>query len=322
MLTLLLNTLKKASSVAGDAPALLMMAARMGLPKILLYFGVAPGDDLLCTVILRELRKRGKAGIWMMSNFPDLFDGNTDVERIVPVDYRYQRLAKTWRREYHALEYAFHDKEADRSIPPTRHIIAELCHRIGIRGEIEVRPYLNLSAGELTNAAWARGAIAIQSSGLAARWPMQNKQWYPERFQEIADALRASHPIIQVGAPGDPAISGATDLRGKTNKRETAAVLASADLFVGNVGFLMHLARAVECPGVIIFGGREAPWQSGYTCNANLYDAPACSPCWLWNKCDFDRICMQNISSARAIDAAWEQLRRKGEPLAVETLTL
>lgn len=29
------------------------------LPKILLYFGAAPGDDLLCTAALRELRKRG-----------------------------------------------------------------------------------------------------------------------------------------------------------------------------------------------------------------------------------------------------------------------
>lgn len=313
---------KKVSSVVADSPALLKMAAQLGLPDVLLFFGVAPGDDLLCTMIVRELKKRGRSGIWMMSNFPDLFEGSADVERVVPVDYRYQRLAKTWRREYHELEYAFHDKEADQSVPPTRHILAELCYRIGIRGPIDVRPYLHLTEEEITKGAWARGAIAIQSSGLAARWPMQNKQWYPDRFQEVADALGRDHPIIQVGAPGDPEISGAIDLRGKTGRRETAAVLANARLFVGNVGFLMHLARAVECPGVIIFGGREAPWQSGYSCNTNLYEAVPCAPCWLWNRCDFDRVCMQNISSSQAIEAAREQLLRRGEPLAVETLTL
>ena len=30
--------------------------ARVPPPKLLLYFGFAPGDDLLCTAVLRELR--------------------------------------------------------------------------------------------------------------------------------------------------------------------------------------------------------------------------------------------------------------------------
>src|SRR5579871_273537 len=48
------------------------------LPKTLLYFGFAPGDDLLCTAVLRELRKRGKDRLLMVSEHRALFVGNHD----------------------------------------------------------------------------------------------------------------------------------------------------------------------------------------------------------------------------------------------------
>jgi ADP-heptose:LPS heptosyltransferase len=99
-------------------------------------------------------------------------------------------------------------------------------------------------------------------------------------------------------------------------------VLANCRLFVGNVGFLMHLARAVECPSVIIFGGREAPWQSGYSCNANLYSPESCAPCWLWNRCDYDRICMNRITAANAVQAVEQLLATPRNPLAMDQCTL
>ncbi|HTW71965.1 MAG TPA: hypothetical protein VME47_18915, partial [Acetobacteraceae bacterium] len=54
------------------------MAMRAPLPKILLYFGFALGDDLLCTAVLRELRNRGHDRILMVSDHRDLFVGNQD----------------------------------------------------------------------------------------------------------------------------------------------------------------------------------------------------------------------------------------------------
>jgi hypothetical protein len=49
---------------------------KRGWPKTVLHFGFAPGDDLLCTVVLREMKQRGLHKNWMMSNHPDLFLGN------------------------------------------------------------------------------------------------------------------------------------------------------------------------------------------------------------------------------------------------------
>ena len=110
-----------------------------------------------------------------------------------------------------------------------------------------------------------------------------------ERFQEVVDALAGEMEFIQLGSTDDPPLQHARDLRGATGISEAAAILYHARLYVGTVGFLMHVARAVECPSVIVFGGREAPWQSGYVCNRNIYSAVPCAPCWRSNTCDFDR---------------------------------
>lgn len=297
-------------------------ALRRGRPERILHFGVGPGDDLLCTVVMRELKKRGHRRIWMMSKNPDLFAHNRDADQVVPIDYRFREYAWVWGKKWQVLEYAHIDTEKDQSEPPQRHILAELCGRLGIQGEIDLRPYFHLTGAEQAKAAWARDLIAIQSSGLGGQMLMRNKQWFPDRFQEVVQRLRSRAGFVQLGSAGDPALKGAADLRGKTSIRESAAVLAHCRLFLGNVGFLMHLARAVECPSVILFGGREAPWQSGYGCNSNLYSAVPCAPCWLWNKCDYDRTCMDRIAAADVVQAVEGMLARPRNPLLVDQANL
>jgi hypothetical protein len=307
---------------SADLPRWTWLQLRHGAPETLLHFGVAVGDDLLCTTVARELKKRGRGAIWMMSNHPALFEGNPDIERVLPVDPSYERFAVAHQCHFPALEYAPIDEQRERSAPPTRHIIAELCLRAGIQGAIEARPYLHLSDDERGRAAWASGMIAVQSSGLSARWPMRNKEWFPDRMQQVVDALARDFSLVQIGARGDPVLQNVVDLRGKTSVRELAAVFSQCRLYIGNVGFPMHLARAAECPAVIIFGGREAPWQSGYTANTNLHSPLPCAPCWLWNTCAFDRACMKQIEAAHVIEAARNQLATPRGPLAVDVLTL
>jgi hypothetical protein len=306
----------------GKFPWVWRVARERGRPEILIHFGTAPGDDLLCTIVVRELAGRGQKKIWMMSNYPELFEGNADVAQVVPAEDRFQDYAILMCGKLQQLEYAPIDWEKDQSKPPGRHIIAELCVRAGINGSIAVHPHLHLSAAEKEKQAWAGDWIAIQSSGLAGRWPMRNKQWFPERFQQVVDRLKDDFQFVQIGSQTDPLLQGTTDLRGKTSIRETAAILSNCRLYVGNVGFLMHLARAVECPSVIIFGGREAPWQSGYTCNINLYSDLPCAPCWLWNRCDYNHKCMDIISTDAVVAAIEEKLRQPRENLAVDYLSI
>jgi hypothetical protein len=311
--------------------SLSFVATRAPLPRVLLYFGFAPGDDLLCTAVLRELRKHGRDRLLMVSDHRELFAGNQDPTYVRPLWTRYyrdgstvaicRRFVRFWGGEFTRPEYAPLDGE-DRRKPPRRHIIAEMCARVGITGPVEIRPYLALSDDEKLSATWAQGKIVIQSSGMAARHPMLNKQWYQERFQGVIDALAEEVDFIQLGSVTDPMLQNAKDLRGATGIREAAAILHHARLYVGTVGFPMHLARAVECPSVILFGGREAPWQSGYICNLNLYSAVPCAPCWRANTCDFDRQCMRDISVADVVSAIRQMIERPRNPLAVETVDI
>jgi hypothetical protein len=313
--------------IAVVALALRFTAARAPLPRFLLFFGFAPGDDLLCTAVLRELRGRGRSSLMMVSNHLELFIGNDDPAYVRPLWRRYsmydstvsicRRFARICGCEFTRVEYA-PPADVDRRRPPSRHVIAEMCARAGITGPVSIRPYLFLTDEERRWAEWARGKIVIQSGGMSARHPAQNKQWFPERFQAVVNLLQEDVEFVQLGSIEDPPLANAKDLRGATTMRQSASVLYQARLHVGHEGFLMHLARAVECPSVIIFGGRVAPHQIGYTCNLNLYSALPCAPCWQTNSCDFGRQCMKDISAADVVAAIRQMLERPRGPLAVD----
>lgn len=317
---------EKAEWIFAFAVGLRFIVSGTKLPSVVLFFGLSPGDDLLCTAVLRELRKRGISSLLMISNYPEIFKGNDDATYVIAAGSQYdtnsritrfQRFAKVWRRSFRLLEYAPFDS-IDHSASPSRHIIAELCAGTGIGGSVSVRPYLSLSGTEKELGAWASGRIVIQSSCLDARLPMRNKQWYPERFQMVVDSLRGEFKFVQLGSERDPLLAHVRDLRGATSIRESAAILCHAQLYIGGVGFLMHLARAVDCPSVIIFGGREAPWQSGYTCNVNLYTPVPCAPCWRWNTCEFDRKCMREITADDVVRGVRTILSRPRGALELE----
>jgi hypothetical protein len=299
--------------LAGSLGAIL----RHGRPNLLIRHGRSAGDSLLCTALFRELRIRGHNRLWMQTDYPALFENNPDVDRVVPYDHLHRRLTTLLGgRAIHPV-YAAYDPATDRSTPPDRQIIGCMCRQVGIRGEVSLRPYVHLSEAEWASGLCAEGQIAIQSSGLGARLPMRNKEWGAALFQDVVDALRGRNPIVQVGGRADPPLHGAFDARGEPLRR-SAAILSRSVCFVGLNGFWMHLARASECRAVIVFGGREAPWQSGYSANENLYTDLPCAPCWLWNRCDYERRCLTAIEPAAVARAVERQLALSGQPLPVD----
>ena len=220
--------------------------------------------------------------------------------------------------EAQTLSYVQHDPKIEKDEPPQEHIIKALCREAGIIGEILVRPHIYIETSEKKAFEQFRDCVVIQSTGLGARKAMRNKEWFPERFQAVVDGIRDLVQVVQIGSEEDPKLSGCVDMRGKTTIRGAAAVLAQARLFVGLVGFLMHLARSVNCEGVIIYGGREAPWQSGYICNTNLYTQIPCSPCWYYNRCDHEKKCMREITAEKVISIVRQKLAEPKTDLAVE----
>jgi hypothetical protein len=295
----------------------------MGRPDYVIFFGHGIGDDLLCSAVARELKKRGAGKIVMFSKYPSLFERNPDI--LGTYNFGLATIGRRWHWGYKGIvpQYSVAGLESDRDIFRNKHILATMCRIAGMTGTIELRPYLSLGAEEKTAGKLFERQAVIQSAGLATGpGVMKNKDWFPERFQGVCDALGNSIKLIQLGQMTDPPIRGALDLRGKTTLRESAAILASSCVFIGLVGFLMHLARAVDCRSVIVYGGREAPSVSGYEANENIVGRTVCSPCWQRNKCDYDRECMRMIREEDVIAAVQRQMTREGFPLEVGRTSL
>ena len=296
--------------------------ARFGFPSRFFQGAGRIGDDLMCSAIFRELRKRSRLSIAVVTRNPGLFEKNPDVDKIIrATDARLNRWSRAG-LPLKTLAHTGYDATRDLDLPPDEHILIRMCRLARITGPVELRPYIFLTPQELAAGKLAENQVAIQSSGLASPVAMKNREWYPERFQELCAQLRSDVRVIQVGSASDMKLEGAIDLRGQTTLRQTAAVLANSLVFIGLVGFNMHLARAVDCRSVIIYGGREKPAISGYVANKNLYQQVRCAPCWLRNPCEFNRKCMDMITVDQVIAATADQISRYGTLLEVQTAVL
>lgn len=297
---------------------------RWGLPPRSLLFGpLSLGDDLLCTAVLREARRRGRP-FAMMTSHPELFAGNSDPTRLLPIDDDYvaglRRLGARVVQPY----YVGSDPDApQRDLLPTRPVIAEMCFLAGLRGEVTLRPCLTLTAPELAAGRRFPLQVTLHSTGLAAAVPYPAKEWGPDRFAAVARHLASHAKLIQLGSASDPALPVDLDLRGRTTPREAAAVLAGSAVFVGLEGFLAHLARSVDCPGVIVMGGRAPAEIFGYGANCNLTAFPVCAPCGLRTGCSHEMSCMRALSPAVVAAAALAALARpRATPLPADRICL
>jgi ADP-heptose:LPS heptosyltransferase len=291
----------------------------LGRPDCVIYFRQGIGDELLCTAVARELKKRGARKIIMSSKIPELFEENPDIAAVRDIDYASVGRFRHWGFGAVVPQYGVYDPVSDRDLTLAGHYIETMCRIANLTGEIDLRPYLFLRPGEREKGCIYPAQAAILSAGQAI---MKNKQWPVERYQAVVDALQNEVQWIQIGLPDSPPIRGALDLRGKTSLRETAAILANSQVFLGEAGFVMHAARAVECRSVIVYGGREDPAISGYSANENMVGRTVCSPCWQRIRCDFGLECMQIITTDEVIGAVRRQIERAGSPLPVDRVTI
>ena len=283
----------------------LLMASLKRAPDVALIADWAGmGDTLMFGTIAHEMKMKSSLVIEVNSSYPELFNGNPDIDIVSSSARRRAFLLKRLpKNKVISPKYWLGEGHQ-----PGNHILKILCEKAGVPGVIDCRTYIHLTNSELEKVPHSmRGGIVFQSQG-KLDWGI-NKNWYPDRFQEIVNYFKDILPVIQVGSGNDAFLSGCIDMRDKTSLRSAAAILYWSRCFVGQVGGLMHLARAVDIRSVIIYGGFEAPWQSGYDVNCNIYSKIACSPCWKMKEC-LPRKCMDNISSSEVIEAVEKILAR------------
>jgi hypothetical protein len=294
---------------------------RHGIPSYILSFGDSLGDNLLLTILAKELYENEHKNIWIKCNHQSLFEHNPYIKLVLPYNTLISTtLLNLFNVKVVLLTYTQYQKETDQDLIPDKHIVLKMADHLNLKGNINLKPVFNLSDQEKANGSLAPQQVVIITSNAGANFSMKNKEWFPDRYQQIVSNFGDSYSFIQLGSTADPALENVIDLRGKTTIRESAAILSNAVLMIAHVGFMMHLARAVDCRSVIVYGGREKPEQSGYLCFENIYSDVECSPCWLHNTCYHGKKCMDMISTEKVEQAILHQLQLIDKPLDIDIL--
>ncbi|EAL6665691.1 CDP-glycerol--glycerophosphate glycerophosphotransferase, partial [Campylobacter jejuni] len=183
----------------------------------------------------------------------------------------------------------------------TSHIVANVCSKLGLEGDIAVDLHFPLSEKEKTFGRFVsenRKQIAIISGGL------QRYKTYPfGKLQQVVDELKDRYDFIQIGTKKDLPLRGALDLREKLTLREVASTLYNSDLFVGGIGGLMHMANAVGCPSVVLYSEAEPNYMVNYYNNINVFPKNnICLKCTEGKHCPWTSPCKAESQKYSCID--------------------
>lgn len=136
-----------------------------------------------------------------------------------------------------------------------------------------VRPKLFLSETDSQRAAALLDGLGISAgqpyAAVAFQAVAESRRWGIDNYRKLSERLIENHKlsVVLIGGPADQSLGDEivetagrkeiVNLAGKTSLRESAAVLAQADVFVGNDSGPAHLAAAVDCPVVVISGADD-----------------------------------------------------------------
>ena len=310
--------------------------AKAGYDKIYIPL-VGIGDGLIFSTVARKIFEHTGKKVLVGHKKPELFINNPYIEATDVVydspDKMSLRDIETLRKLNLDIQFVSYWIRCPRkenpkfflSTYPSIHLIAQMYAVCGYSGKIELKPEIYLTEEEKSFGRFFpkdRKQIAIMSSAISPQ-----KQ-YPY-FQQIVDALKDEYDFVQIGAQEDKSLEGAKEnMAGKLSLRQTASVLYNSDLFVGEIGGLMHMARAVDCPAVIAYSSAEPDHVVRYIANINVgpenkclfaqsgdHDA-ICEPCI--NKDPY--CCCRTIPVEKIIEGIYEQLKRGKENLPVEVV--
>ncbi len=147
----------------------------------------------------------------------------------------------------------------------------------------------------------------------AARY--SNKTWPLERFAEVADWLSEQGiRVVLIGGQqdmllGQQILNRTThkpeNLMGKTSLSQLVAVMKQSKLLIGNDGGPMHMAAAVGCPVVGLFGPTDpAVWGPRGSKIKVIYKGIDCEKCFYTECLRGEESCMRQISVEEVCQAA------------------
>ena len=291
-------------------------------------FASSIGEPLCMTPIVHELHERFGWRVVVLSHHPEIFVGNPHVHRHVDVS-KWSKRRLRWAKR---LSRFVDGGRVENAAFPTAHGTLEECVRH--TGRMDLLPRLitrhfrcrpdfrysqcevYLSAEECDRYARELGLPPqfgiIHSEGVTHYTPV--KAWGADRFQAVVDAM-PEVTFVQVGLPGERALRGCLDLRGRLTLRQLAFVVRQAQFVVCQEGVYNHMASVFGTPAFVVFSGFHPPSVASYPNTIPIVRQPQvpCSPCMLEQPCPVPgKPCTGDITVAVVV-----QRIRAGLPAAV-----
>lgn len=240
--------------------------------KLILVQRQAPGDIVMLTAAVRDLHRcyPDRFLTDVETPCPQLWENNPYLTSLDPADREveviechYPLIHRSNQAPYHFVHgfMAFLNERLGLAIQPTE-----------FRGDIHLSQLEKEWISQVHEIAGEATRFWIVVSG--GKLDYTTKWWGAERYQQVVDHFRGRLTFVQVGEAGHchPPLSGAIDLRGRTDLRQLVRLVYHSDGVLAPVCLLMHLAAAVEVPAgrrqnraaVIVAGGREPPHWEAY----------------------------------------------------------
>ena len=197
---------------------------------------------------------------------------------------------------------------------------AQALIQLGIEPVVRA-PELNVSEDERR----AANRILAKHGVRDTKWIMLHpaaryrfKAWPPDRFAAVGDAfVKEGFHVVIIGSENERGVADElmkaarqpfVSLVGETTLREVAALMTHCHLFVGNDAGPMHMAAAVGCPVVALFGPTDpAVWgPQGEHCQT-IYKGLDCRECFYPGCQRGEMSCMKLIS----VEEVWQLARSR-----------
>ncbi len=137
----------------------------------------------------------------------------------------------------------------------------------------------------------------------------EKKRWDKEKFAKVAALVVSQFDVNIVISGNSKEYDLAEEIRiminndrvfnlaGKITFRQLAYILSQSSLLITNDTGTMHLASAMKCPVVAIFGpGNPLRYGPIGTKNFVLHTKRTCFPCKVESKCKKGFVCMEDVS--------------------------
>ena len=162
-----------------------------------------------------------------------------------------------------------------------------------------------------------RRVVMAPGGGHNAKLVMPLKRWPAASFSELTQRLDKDNMCVVVAGSREEKTllesvqpMAERNVAGKLSLRQTAALIATSHLFVGNDSGLSHIATAVGKPSLVFFGPTSPQGkQARGVAQKILYRREACSPCYRFGyapPCPYQMKCLTQISVSEAQEAIRE----------------